>query len=173
MDHDSVYRLDPQPDGTWTVARVTFDTTRPNGILFSLDFNTLYVAQTDPDADQKRQLWAYPVRVDRNLGRRTVLYDFGPYQGIDGMCLDTDGAIVACVQNLRPGGTTTPMIYVFSPSGEVLETHPMTLGEPTNCAFGGPDLSTLYVTTGEGHLLEARTERRGWSLFPPRLTNAP
>ena len=37
LDHDSVYRLDPQPDGGWSTTRVTFDTTRPNGLLFSLD----------------------------------------------------------------------------------------------------------------------------------------
>jgi gluconolactonase len=37
LDHDSVYRLDPQADGTYSIHRVTFETTRPNGLLFSLD----------------------------------------------------------------------------------------------------------------------------------------
>jgi len=37
LDHDSVYRLDPQPDDSYRITRVTFDTTRPNGLLFSLD----------------------------------------------------------------------------------------------------------------------------------------
>ena len=37
IPHESVYRVDPQPDGTWTIHHVTFDTTRPNGLLFSLD----------------------------------------------------------------------------------------------------------------------------------------
>jgi sugar lactone lactonase YvrE len=38
--------------------------------------------------------------------------------------------------------------------------------EPTNCAFGDPDLSALYVTTAEGHLYRARnTGRRGRALY--------
>ena len=35
LDHDSVYRLDPQDDGSWAISRVTFDTTRvPTGCCF-------------------------------------------------------------------------------------------------------------------------------------------
>ena len=60
------------------------------------------------------------------------------------------------------------MIYVFAPSGEVLETHPLDVDRPTNCSFGGPDLTTLYVTSGAGHLLRAFTERQGRLLYPPR-----
>ena len=29
LDHQSVFRLDPQPDDTWKITRVTFDTTKP------------------------------------------------------------------------------------------------------------------------------------------------
>ena len=165
LDHDSLYRLDPQPGGSWAVDRVTFDTTRPNGLLFSLDHKTLYVAQSGRRADEKRQLRAYPVQDDGSLGEHTVLHDFGDHRGIDGMVLDTEGNIVATA-GYRQGGPG-PMIYVFSPSGEVLETHPMSEDRPTNCSFGGPDLMTLYVTTGEGHLFEARTERQGRLLYPP------
>lgn len=42
-----------------------------------------------------------------------------------------DGAQVAC----------------FSPQGERLLTIPMPIARPTSCAFGGPDLATLYVTS--------------------------
>ena len=166
LDHDSVYRLDPQPDGRWTITRVTFDTTRPNGLLFSLDYETLYVAQSNRPAEgKKRELRAYPVLADGTLGRYSVLHDFGPYRGIDGMCLDAEGNILATAGAKQSG--PGPMIYVFSPSGEVIETHPVPGNEPTNCTFGGPDLTTLYVTTGEGHLFEARTPRQGRLLFPP------
>src|SRR3954466_8959317 len=49
LDHDSVYCITPPADGStpWGLARVTFDTTRPNGILISPDERTLYVAQSD------------------------------------------------------------------------------------------------------------------------------
>ena len=37
LDHRSVVRADPQKSGTYTVTRLTFDTTQPNGILVSQD----------------------------------------------------------------------------------------------------------------------------------------
>ncbi len=164
LDHDSVYRLDPLPDGRYAIHRVTFDTTRPNGLLFSLDYQTLYVAQSGR-GDELRQLRAYPVRADLSLGPAEILHDFGEHRGIDGMRLDVEGNIIATAgwENGGPG----PSIYVFSPSGEVLERHPAPAKRPTNCAFGGPDFQTLYVTTTEGHLFRIRTERRGRLLYPP------
>ena len=164
LDHDSVYRLDPQPDGGWSIDRVTFDTTRPNGLLFSLDHKTLYVAQSGREPEEKRELRGYPVNADGSLGEYELLHDFGAHRGIDGMVLDTGGDIVATAGFQRGG--PGPMIYVFSPTGQVLETHSLPVDRPTNCSFGGADLTTLYVTTSGGHLFEARTERRGRLLFP-------
>ena len=166
LDHDSVYRLDSSDadGGDWTISRVTFDTTRPNGLLFSLDCSVLYVAQSGRLPDEKRELRAYPVGDDGALGEGEVIHDFGAHRGIDGMCLDVEGNIVATA-GFRESGPG-PMIYVFSPSGEVIETHPLNVDRPTNCAFGGEDLSTLYVTTGEGHLLRAFTDRRGRVQYP-------
>jgi gluconolactonase len=163
LPHDSVYRLDPQPDGSHTINRVTFETTRPNGLLFSLDYKTLYVAQSGRQPTEKRQLLAYPVNEDKSLGTPAILHDFGAHRGIDGMRLDTEGNIIACCgwEVSGPG----PMMYVFSPSGEVLETHPVPCTRPTNCAFGGDDLTDLYVTTIEGFLLRAKTNRVGRPLY--------
>jgi gluconolactonase len=170
LDHASVLRLEQRPDRTWMIRRMTYDTTSPNGILVSQDQQTLYVAQSDYGEDKKRELRAYPIREDGTLGSYTVLHTFGidsrgPHRGVDGMCLDTEGNIIACAgwQQSGPG----PMIYVFSPSGRVLETHPMPVDRPTNCTFGDADLRTLYITTGGGHLYRVRnTGRQGWLLFP-------
>ena len=164
LPHDSVYRLDPQPGGAYSITRVTFDTTRPNGLLFSLDYSTLYVAQSGREPTEKRELRAYPVNQDKTLGAPEALHDFGEHRGIDGMCLDTDGNIIATA-GWELGGPG-PMIYVFSPSGEVKEMHPVPCRRPTNCIFGGPDLGTLFVTTIEGFLFQARTERTGHLLYP-------
>ena len=163
--HDSVYRLDQGDDDSWSITRVTFDTTRPNGLLFSLDHAVLYVAQSGRLPEEKRELRAYPVNDDGSLGDGEVIHDFGAHRGIDGMCLDVEGNIIATAGNLAGG--PGPMIYVFSPSGEVIETHLLNFDQPTNCTFGGEDLSTLYVTTGQGHLLRAFTERQGRLLYPP------
>tara|TARA_B100001179_G_scaffold231045_1_gene220005 strand:- start:900 stop:1799 length:900 start_codon:yes stop_codon:yes gene_type:complete len=164
LDHDSVYRIDMTDGKSTAVSRVTEDTTRPNGLLFSLDYQTLYVAQSGRLPEEERQLRAYPVNSDGSLGSHEVIHDFGEHRGIDGMVLDADGNIVAAA-GYKAGGPG-PLIYVFSASGEVLETHPTPFDRPTNCSFGGEDLSTLYVTTGDGFLLRAFTERQGRLNFP-------
>jgi gluconolactonase len=159
LDHESIYRLDPQPDGSWLPTRMTFDTTAPNGLLLSPDEKTLYVAQSKYGKGQKRELRAYPILEDGTLGQYEVLHNFYPHRGIDGMCLDSEGNLIATAgwEESGPGG----MIYVFAPNGRVLETHPLPCNRPTNCTFGGADLRDLYVTSIEGHLLRAKTDRRG------------
>jgi len=164
LDHESVYRLDPQEDGSYSITRVIFDTTRPNGILFSLDYKTLYVAQSGNRPDEKKELRSYPVNDDGSLGGYEVLHDFGSSRGVDGMVLDTSGCIVAAAGSTDSG--PGPMIYVFSPTGEVLEQHPVPCYKPTNCTFGGAGLQTLYVTAIDGELFRARTERKGKLLYP-------
>lgn len=166
LDHESVYRLDPQSDGRWKPARITYDTTAPNGLLLSPDNRVLYVAQSKYGEGEKRELRAYPILQDGTLGSYEVLHNFYPHRGIDGMCLDTEGNIISAAgwEVSGPGG----MIYVFAPNGRVLETHPIPAHRPTNCTFGDADLRTLYVTSTDGHLFRARTERQGWLLYPPR-----
>ena len=170
LDNRSVLRADPQADGSYSVTRVTFDTTMPNGILVSPDQRTLYVAESNSDRmDLNRELRAYPIKEDGSLDAYVTLHTFGRdsnavHRGIDGMCLDADGNIVATAgwELGGPGG----MIYVFSPTGRVLETHPIGANRPTNCCFGGPGLTTLYVTSTDGHFYRAETDRVGWAIYP-------
>ena len=170
LDNRSVLRADPQPDGSYTVTRVTFDTTMPNGVLVSPDDSTLYVAESNSaDIGLDRELRAYPINQDGSLGPYRTLHTFGKdrdavHRGIDGMCFDVDGNIVATAG--WPDGGPGPMIYVFSPTGRVLETHRVPARMPTNCCFGGPDLTTLYVTSTEGHFFRAETGRVGWAMYP-------
>lgn len=166
LDHMSVFRLDPQPDGSWKCNRMTYDTTSPNGLLISPDNRTLYVAQSKYGDGQLRELRAYPIQEDGTLGQYRVLHNFYPHRGIDGMCLDTEGNIIATAgwEVSGPGG----MIYIFTPTGRVLETHPVPCDRPTNCTFGDTDLRTLYVTSIAGHLLRAHTDRQGLLHFPPK-----
>jgi gluconolactonase len=166
LDHHSVLRATPAADGTWTLERITFDTARPNGLLISIDEKTLYVAESPPAPNGVRELRAYPIRDDGTVGQHEVLHNFGPHRGIDGMCLDAEGNIVAtCGWEVSgPGGR----IAVFAPDGRVLEEHPMPapVKRPTNCTFGGPEKRTLYVTDIDGHLHRAETDHVGHNLWP-------
>ena len=160
----------PQEDGSYSVARVETDSTMPNGILVSIDGNTLYVAESNSeDASIDRELRAYPINQDGSLGHYDTLHSFGtnkrePQRGIDGMCLDVDGNIIATAG--WPSSGPGPLIYVFDSKGRVIETHPVPCTRPTNCVLGGPGRNILYVTSAEGHLFKAETDLTGWALFP-------
>ena len=162
LGHFSVYRLDPHDDGGWDITRVVEDTTNPNGLLFSPDEERLYVAQSEYGEGNPRELRAYPLESDGTVGSYDVLHTFNPHRGIDGMCLDADGNVVATAGWMDSG--PGPLLYVFSPRGRVLETHPYPGEYPTNCAFGGPDLRTLYVTGADGFLYRAEVDRAGHPL---------
>ena len=159
LDHESVYRLDPESDGSYSMSRVTFDTLSPNGLVFSPDQTTLYVAEAPSAPRGQRELRAYPVQSDGSLGEPKILHDFGPHRGIDGMRIDKDGNVVAACG--WPESGPGARIAVFSPSGEVLEDHAVPTS-PTNCCFGDSDLQTLYVTGYDGCLYRGRTDRKGY-----------
>jgi gluconolactonase len=158
LDHESVFRLDPDGNGGYAIHRATFDTTRPNGLLISPDVKSLFVAQSDYGDSVKTELRRYPVHDDGSLGEPEIPHNFAPHRGIDGMRFDSDGNIVASAGWTKSG--PGPMIYVFSPEGRVLDTNPIEIN-PTNCCFGDEDLQTLYVTTSDGCLFRARTDRQG------------
>ncbi|MBC8453340.1 MAG: SMP-30/gluconolactonase/LRE family protein [Chloroflexi bacterium] len=162
IDYSAIISAEPQEDGSYKTVRRTFDTSMPNGLLFSADYKILYVAQSDYRANETRHLRAYPVHDDGSLGEYELLHDFGPHRGIDGMTLSSEGNIVACTgwEVSGPGGNIT----VFDPKGRIIETHPTPAQRPTNCTFIGED---LYVSSIEGHCLVARnTGMTGHLLWP-------
>ncbi|MFB3829777.1 MAG: SMP-30/gluconolactonase/LRE family protein [Bryobacteraceae bacterium] len=114
--------------------------TRPNGIAFSPDEKVLYVA----NSDGKRKIWMrFDVRRDGALANGSVFYDATSVTapgGPDGMKVDTAGNLYCT----GPGG-----IWIFSPAARHLGTiqFPET---PANCAWGGTDGKTLYVTARTG-----------------------
>ena len=153
-ENESVYMAVHTFGGNWTLKQVTFNTARPNGVLLSADQQTLYVADSHPDAQYRRELRAYPINADGTLGTHRVLFDFGVGRGIDGMTLTTSGHIVATAGNNAAG--PGPMIYVFSDSGLVVSTHRAPQDGPTNCTFGGDALDELFVTFLTGYVYRVR-----------------
>ncbi|WP_020469445.1 SMP-30/gluconolactonase/LRE family protein [Zavarzinella formosa] len=149
LDFQGVYRLNTKGELTLLTKQMT----RPNGIAFSPDEKTLYVANSDP----KLANWmAFPVKEDGTLGEGKVFFDStkavteGKKGLPDGLKTDTKGNIWAT----GPGG-----VYVFSPEGKHLGT--LATGVPTaNCGWGD-DGSTLYITADKS-LVRVRTKAKGW-----------
>jgi gluconolactonase len=147
LDWCGVYRLSP----TGEVTLLTKEMTRPNGIAFSPDEKTLYVAQSDSEA----AIWkAFPVTGDGSLGTGRVLYDATKWMGKrpgapDGMAVDVHGNLWAT----GPGG-----VLVFSPTGKLLGI--LHTGQRTaNCTFGD-DGTTLYITA-DMYLCRVKTNTKG------------
>lgn len=131
-DFCGVYRL--ASGGKVTLLTKTIE--RPNGIAFSPDEKTLYVAQSNP----KQANWtAFSVKADGTLGAGRELLNVtervGAEPGLpDGMTVDQAGNLWAS----GPGG-----IYVLNPAGEILGR--LVTGEKTsNCTFGADGY--LYLT---------------------------
>jgi gluconolactonase len=133
LDFCGVYRL--SKNGELTL--LTRDMTRPNGIAFSPDEKTLYVAQSDPAA----AVWmAFDVKDDGTLGKGRVFFDSTAWakagqKGLpDGMRVDKAGNLFAT----GPGG-----LHIFASDGTHLGT--FETGQATgNCAWGD-DGSSLYI----------------------------
>jgi gluconolactonase len=162
LDHASVLRLERERRRGWTLKRMTRDTRGPRSALLSADEKTLYVADGDAERGDQCRLLAYPVKGDGGLGACRVLIEFAPAErGIEGMCFDRVGNIVACA-GWKKGGLG-PMVYLISASGTVLEAHPAPADLPMRCAFGDTDLASLYLTAGDGGLYRAKDiGRRGF-----------
>jgi len=156
LDHASVLRLDPEDSGGGKLTRVTHDTCGPRALLLSADEKTLFVADGDMERGDMCQLFAYPVQANGVVGAGKSLVAFAPMErGIEGMCLDSEGNIVACAGWKKAG--LGPLIHVISPAGTILESHPAPADMPMRCAFGDGGLDSLYVTAGDGCLYRAKS----------------
>jgi gluconolactonase len=109
------------------------DTIRePNGIELSPDGKTLYVG-----GNATGKIYKYPVNADGSTGPRS---DFASLGG-------TDGGTIDCAGNLYQVTYGDGKVHVYSPTGQSLGT--ISAGRnATNVAFGGPDRTTLYITSG-------------------------
>jgi gluconolactonase len=129
LDWNGVYRIDP--DGS--IHLLVDDFGRPNGLAFSPDESLLYIDDTE-----HRLIRVFDVRPDGSLANGRLFIDMAhPDAGNpDGMKVDVEGNVYCT----GPGG-----IWVIAPSGTLLgRIHTPDL--PANCAWGGDDWRTLFIT---------------------------
>lgn len=132
MGFSGVFAFD---EGTGRMVLIDDQLSRPNGLALSPDESVLYVGDT-----ATQTLWAYDLAADgKASGKRLVvdMTDESTPGRVDGVRVDTEGRVyVTC-----PGG-----ICVVDPArGEVIERL-ATPKRATNLAWGGADVSELYIT---------------------------
>jgi gluconolactonase len=125
LDFYGVYHVSPKGE----IEVIAKPTGRPNGITLSPNGKILYVANSD-----EKNIRAYDL--DKNGAATNERVVVSGIEGVpDGIRVDEKGNIYVAAKG----------IAIYSPKGELLRTieFPET---PSNCAFGDPDLGTLYVT---------------------------
>ncbi len=124
-----VFRLDPGAEEPVVVAD---DFSMPNGLCFSPDEETLYIADSDQEVAQVRQFAGQKYGTLGPGGTWVEVASGTP----DGIRTDAAGRVYVSAGN---------GVQVFHPDGRLLgkiET-PETAA---NCAFGGPGKRTLFIT---------------------------
>jgi len=139
LDFYGVYHIPPKG----ALKLVAKPAGRPNGIALSPNGRILYVVNSD-----ERNVRAYDV--DRNgdsTNERVVISGMAGVPG--GVRVDEKG-------NLYIAGNG---IAIYSPDGKLLHTIELH-HRPSNCAFGGPDLRTLFITE-QGSVFLVRLDVKG------------
>jgi gluconolactonase len=131
LDFMGVFRI--TPDGELYAEWRGPLTARPNGIALSPDQRLLYVADTDQGVVR-----VWDVAPSGSLSDERILSD--DVAEADGMAVDDEGNLFVAMKD---------GIRAIAPDGTVWGTVDIPQ-KPTNCAFGGADRRTLYVTAQTG-----------------------
>jgi sugar lactone lactonase YvrE/dienelactone hydrolase len=170
---EGVYRIDLDGKVTRIIGR---EVERANGVLVSADDKYLFVADNNNGVGGARKLWRFDLKADGTLDPKSqkLLYDWGKGRGPDGVKQDAKGRLYVAGGLNKPNPPAEPApdvkggIYVIDPEGgKLLAFIGVPTDEVTNCAFGGADLKTLYVTGG-GTLYSIKTTTPGMVIWPKK-----
>ncbi|MCC6536675.1 MAG: SMP-30/gluconolactonase/LRE family protein [Bryobacterales bacterium] len=170
LDVEGVYRI----DAPGKVVRILGpEVERANGVLVSPDDRYLYVADNNNNTiGGARKLWRFALQQPAGTvapGSRRLIFDWKDGRGPDGVKMDGAGRLFVAggLNKPHPPAETGRMkggVYVLSPAGKLLDFVPIPRDEVTNCAFGGADGKTLFITAG-GSLWSIATGAGGsWML---------
>ena len=124
-----VYRVTPEGK----VSAFANELAYPNGIAVSPDGNHVYVAES-----RAQRLIAFTIDVTGKLLDQVLVRRFREPGNPDGLAVDVDGNILQSLPGIRA-------IAYLSASGDLIDLYHVPDWAPTNLAFGGEDMKTVYV----------------------------
>ncbi|MBF9222835.1 SMP-30/gluconolactonase/LRE family protein [Hymenobacter ruricola] len=135
----TLYRFDP--DGSTHV--MLRHVTNSNGLAWSLDQRTMYYIDT---ATQAVQAFDYDHATGAIANPRVIVRIPETVGGPDGMTLDAEGNLWVAIWGAG-------RVQCYDPeTGALLHVVQVPAPHTSSCAFGGPELKTLYITTARGGL---------------------
>ena len=137
--------------------RLVANVPSPNGITLSTTEKHCYVGVT-----RSQQIWRLPLMADGSVSKTGVAVQLsGGAAGPDGIEMDAENGLLVChlgVGVWRFDANMLPTHLVYS---EGKHHHHL-----DNCAFGGPDLKTLYITEAlSGDILMAKMPVAGKRVY--------
>ena len=148
-----VYRLSAEGE----LRRLCDNVPSPNGITLSTTEKHCYVGVT-----RSQQIWRLPIMADGSVSKTGVAIQLsGGAAGPDGIEMDAENGLLVC--HLGVG--------VWRFDANMLPTHLVHSDGPhhhhlDNCAFGGPDMKSLYITEAlSGDVLVAPMPVAGKKLY--------
>lgn len=128
----SLYRLEPD----LSVSRLIESVTISNGLGWSPDGGTMYYADTPT-----KRIDAFDYDVDSGaMSRRRPFVEIDGEGRPDGLCVDVEGAVWIA---LWPGWS----VRRYLADGTLDAILPLPVAQVSSCAFGGPALDELFITT--------------------------
>lgn len=144
-----LYRYDP--DGSLHVMETGL--TNSNGLGWSPDRRSFYLTDTPT---QKIYVYDYDLQTGAIHNRRVHINLAGESFFPDGLAIDAEGYIWSAMWNGW-------CVIRFDPDGKEVLRVPVPVPCPTCCAFGGADLTDLYITTASVGLSQPEIQKAFYS----------
>jgi sugar lactone lactonase YvrE len=111
----------------------------PNGMAFSQDGTTAFLSDSHPN---RQQIWKHAFDAETGAwGPQVAWVDMQAMPGRpDGAAVDAEDCYWICANDAG-------LIYRFSPQGMLLQSITLPVSKPAMCAFGGPELRHLFITS--------------------------
>jgi sugar lactone lactonase YvrE len=109
-----------------------------NGLGFASGGRRMYLSDSHPSV---RKVWAFDLDATGNPRGRRLFVDMNAHPGRpDGAAVDAEGCYWTC-------GNDAGQVHRFSPEGRLLASLAVPAAKPSMCAFGGPALDQMFVTS--------------------------